>query len=80
MPSARLGADGTGFTDADRTWVLDHAASTLPEIETATLCLVALRMAGTVTGAAKQLGMSSVALRQWMSRRRRRRRRKFSPT
>lgn len=65
-----LGVDAACFTEADRTWVLDHAASTFPEIEKATLRLVALRKTGTLTGAAKQLGMSWVALGQWFGRRR----------
>jgi hypothetical protein len=65
-----LGVDDAGFTAADRTWVLDHAARTLPEIETATLRRVALRQAGSIVGAAKRLGMSHVALLQWLDRRR----------
>ncbi len=64
-----LGAGDAGFTDADRTWVLEHAASTLSEIEKATLRLVALRMAGTLRGAAERLGMTWVALGQWFGRR-----------
>jgi hypothetical protein len=65
-----LGVDDAGFTAADRTWVLDHAATTLPEIEKATLRRVALRQAGSIGGAAKRLGMSPVALSQWLGRRR----------
>jgi hypothetical protein len=65
-----LGAGDGAFTAADRTWVLDHDATTLPDIETATLRCVALRIAGTTTGAARRLGMSHVALSRWMSRRR----------
>jgi DNA-binding NtrC family response regulator len=66
-----LGADDdAGFTAADRTWVLDHAARTLPAIETATLRRVALRQAGTVNGAARRLGMSPATLSQWLGRRR----------
>jgi DNA-binding NtrC family response regulator len=66
-----LGADDdAGFTAADRTWVIDHGARTLPEIETATLRRVALRQAGSIVGAAKRLGMSHVALLQWLDRRR----------
>jgi hypothetical protein len=64
-----LGADDGCFSDADRTWVLDHAASTLPEIEKATLRRVALGMSKTVRRAAKQLGMSRVGLGQWIGRR-----------
>jgi hypothetical protein len=65
-----LGADDACFTAADRTWVFDHAARTLLEIEMATLRLVALRQAGSAHGAAKRLGMSHVALSQWLNRRR----------
>ena len=64
-----LGADDAGFTEADRTWVLDRAA-TLAAIETATLRLVALRQAGSIARAAARLGMSPVALTQWFGRRR----------
>ncbi len=65
-----LGADDACFTGADRTWVLDHAVGSLPEIETATLRLVAFRQAGTILGAAKRLGMSPIAISQWIDRRR----------
>lgn len=61
-----LDAEDTGFTDADRTWVLDHAASTLSEIEKATLRLVALRGSGSVSRAAKRLRMSRAALGSWI--------------
>lgn len=64
-----LGAPVTGFTSADRAWVLEHAFS-LPAIEKATLRLVALRMARSVAGAAKLLGMSHVSLGHWIYRRR----------
>jgi len=69
--SRALGADDAGFTEADRTWVLAHAASTLADIETATTRLVAIRQAGSPERAAARLGMSAVALRQWLRRRRR---------
>jgi len=65
-----LGADDAGFTEADRTWVLDRAVATLADIETATLRLVALRQAGSIARAAARLGMSPVALTQWFGRRR----------
>ncbi|HWU88314.1 MAG TPA: hypothetical protein VN253_13605 [Kofleriaceae bacterium] len=44
-----LRAEQTGFTDADRDWVLRHSASTLPAIEKGTLRLVAIRQAGSTT-------------------------------
>ena len=65
-----LGADATGFADADRTWVLEHAAGSLSEIEKATLRIVALRQTGSIVQAAIRLGMSHVALSQWIGRRR----------
>lgn len=64
-----LGAGDACVPDADRRWVLAHAATTLSEIETATLRLVALRMSRSHLRAARQLGMSHVALRQWVGRR-----------
>jgi hypothetical protein len=64
-----LGGDDACFTDADRTWVIDHAAATLPEIEKATLRLVALRISKSINRAAELLGMSPVALGQWIGRR-----------
>jgi hypothetical protein len=70
---ARLGADASAFTDADQTWVLDHAARTLGEIESATLRLVALRRGGSVVRAARLLNQSHVSLAGWLARRRRRR-------
>ncbi len=69
-----LGASEADFNDTDRTWVLDHAATTLREIETATLRLVALRQGdGVVNRAAVQLGMTHIGLTRWLQRRRRRR-------
>jgi len=64
-----LRAGDACFTDDDRTWVLDHAATTLSEIEKATLRLVALRLSSSVTEAAERLGISHVALSQWLERR-----------
>jgi hypothetical protein len=67
-----LGASDADFTDGDRRWVLDHAARALAEIETATLRIVAFRQAGGVVNrAAARLGLSHVALTQWLDRRRR---------
>jgi hypothetical protein len=66
---ARLGADASAFTDADQTWVLDHAARTLGEIEAATLRLVALRREGSVNRAAQLLEQTHVSLAGWLRRR-----------
>ena len=68
---ASLAADPeTGFTGADREWVIQHSASSLPEIEKGTRRLVAIRQAGSIAQAAARLGMSHVALSQWIGRRR----------
>jgi hypothetical protein len=65
-----LGAARTGFTDADRAWVCEHASTSLAEIEKATLRLVALRFSRNTSGAAARLGMAAVSLSRWVSRRR----------
>jgi hypothetical protein len=64
-----LGGDETVFTRADRDWVIAHSASTLPEIEKGTRRLIALRLGGTINRAAMRLGISHVALSQWLWRR-----------
>lgn len=65
-----LGADLACFTAGDRGWVIEHAAATLPAIEKVTLRLVALKMSTSVDRAAQRLGMSRIALSQWLGRRR----------
>lgn len=65
---SRLGA-GAPFPEHDHAWVMDHAVTSLGEIETATLRLVALRMGNSVNSAATRLGMSHAALSRWMKRR-----------
>jgi hypothetical protein len=64
-----LNAGATGFKREDHDWVIAHSASTLPEIEKGTRRLVALRRARSITGAARLLGMSHVALAQWLEHR-----------
>lgn len=64
-----LAAGVAEFTPRDRAWVIEHSASTLPEIEKGTRRLVAIRQAGSLTQAAARLGMSHVALAQWFGRR-----------
>jgi Inner membrane component of T3SS, cytoplasmic domain len=66
---AELAASGASFTNAEREWVVTHAASTLNEIETATLRLVALREFANVNRAATRLGMAHVSLARWIERR-----------
>jgi hypothetical protein len=64
-----LGALRGGFTDADRAWVRDHAATSLAEIEKATLRLVAIRTSCNMSNAAARLGMAPVSLGRWIGRR-----------
>jgi hypothetical protein len=67
--TAELSVPSTSFTKADRQWVLECAPSTLPEIEKATLRLVALRMSTNLSQAAARLGMAPVSLSRWIGRR-----------
>jgi DNA-binding NtrC family response regulator len=64
-----LSANDTAFTRAARDWVIAHSASTLPEIAKGTRRLVALGQGGSINRAAMRLGMSHVALSQWLWRR-----------
>ncbi len=59
------------FTSKDRDWIRARCASSLHEIETATLRVVALKQAGTVLNAAKLLGMGHTSLGEWFAHRRR---------
>jgi hypothetical protein len=68
---AELCALRASFTDADRQWVLDNVPLTLPEIEKATLRLVAIRTSRNMSNAAARLGMAPVSLSRWVSRRKR---------
>jgi hypothetical protein len=65
----KLGADAACFTSDDRSWVIEHAAKTLPEIGRATMRLVAIRQTGSIAKAAARLGLSYVTLYQWLNRR-----------
>lgn len=64
-----LGASPTDFTDADRQWILEHASTSLLEIERATLRLVALKTSANLSRAAERLGMAPVSLTRWIGRR-----------
>jgi ActR/RegA family two-component response regulator len=59
----------TSFRDRDPAWILAHAATSLSEIEKATLRLVALRASANMSNAAARLGMAPVSLSRWISRR-----------
>jgi FHA domain len=64
-----LAAPRGSFLPADRAWVREYAMSSLPEIEKATLRLVALRDSRNLTAAAARLGMAPVSLARWIGRR-----------
>jgi hypothetical protein len=64
-----LSADMAELSHVDRDWLIEHSASTLPEIEKGTRRLIALRQGGSIVQAAARLGMSHVALAQWFGRR-----------
>jgi len=66
---AELGTPRTGFLSADREWVRTHSASSLPDIEKATLRLVAIRESRNLSSAAARLGMAPVSLSRWIGRR-----------
>jgi pSer/pThr/pTyr-binding forkhead associated (FHA) protein len=67
---AELGTLRTSFLPADRDWVRIHSAASLPDIEKATLRLVAIRESRNLSGAASRLGMAPVSLSRWVGRRR----------
>lgn len=66
---AELDAPAASFTADDHAWVRDHAASSLAEIEKATLRLVALYTSRNASHAAARLGMAMVSLSRWLGRR-----------
>jgi hypothetical protein len=57
------------FTVADLRWVVECAATSLPEIEKATLRVVALKISASLSDAARLLGMAPVSLARWLGRR-----------
>jgi pSer/pThr/pTyr-binding forkhead associated (FHA) protein len=65
-----LGLPRSAFPAVDHAWVREHASSSLPEIEKATLRLIALRGSRNLSGAAMRLGMAPVSLSRWIGRRR----------
>jgi hypothetical protein len=64
-----LSAPRVGFLAVDHIWVRKNASSSLPEIEKATLRLVALRHSRNLSHAAARLGMAPVSLSRWIGRR-----------
>lgn len=67
--AAELSIRDVSFSETDRRWVLEHAATSLSEIEKATLRLVALKISTSATQAAARLGMAAVSLSRWVGRR-----------
>jgi hypothetical protein len=65
-----LHAPRGGFLAVDRAWIREHAAASLPELEKATLRLVAIRHSRNLSNAADRLGMAPVSLSRWIGRRR----------
>jgi hypothetical protein len=55
--------------EGDLRWVVECAATSLPEIEKATLRVVALKMSASLSDAARLLGMAPVSLARWLGRR-----------
>lgn len=53
----------------DRAWIADYSAESIPEIEKGTSRLIALRVAGSVLGAASLLGIRHSSLLRWIARR-----------
>jgi hypothetical protein len=66
---AELDASPSSFAADDHAWVRDHAASSLAEIEAATIRLVTLRTSRNLSHAAARLGMAPVSLLRWLGRR-----------
>lgn len=66
---AELGAPRSVFQAADHDWVREYAATTLPDIEKATLRLAAIRATRNLSQAAERLGMAAVSLSRWIGRR-----------
>jgi len=59
------------FTTQDRDWVCAHSASSLQDIQRATMRILALRRAGTILNAAKLLGIGHTSLGEWFANHRR---------
>lgn len=66
---SEFGGTMPALTDHERAWVREHAATSLCEIEKATLRLVAIRAARNMSTAAAHLGMAPVSLSRWIARR-----------
>lgn len=54
---------------SDHQWMMEHSAETFADVIKGARRIIALRMEGTVLGAATRLGMAPVSLRRWLGRR-----------
>ncbi len=57
------------LSEEEQRWVLQHAGASLGEIGKGARRLLALRVEGTIAGAARRLGMRAPSLRQWFAAR-----------
>jgi len=73
MDAAAALSSTAPITSNDRDWICRCCASSLHEIETATLRVVALHETGNTVHAAKLLGIPHGSLEEWLQRRRARR-------
>jgi hypothetical protein len=64
-----LGVPHTAFLDEDSCWVLENAEDSIPEIQKATLRVVAVRASRNVSQAAALLGIKAISLSHWLDRR-----------
>jgi pSer/pThr/pTyr-binding forkhead associated (FHA) protein len=67
---AELATVRRDFPTSDHAWVRQHECASLPDIEKATLRIVAIRASKNLSAAAARLGMAPVSLSRWVSRRR----------
>lgn len=65
----RILAVRTRASAAERAWILEHSAASIPEISKGTLRLTALRISESLAEAAERLDMKGVSLRRWLGRR-----------
>jgi hypothetical protein len=66
---AIYGTTSSVFLPEDFEWVRKHSATSLPDIEKATLRLAAIRDSPSLCNAAARLGMAPVSLSRWIDRR-----------
>lgn len=63
-----LGMAPGELRDPDHAWIRAHSSASLPDIEKATMRMVALRSSPSITNAAMRLGMAPVSLLRWIER------------